>query len=171
MRCWAPSYEIRLALAAARNAGGTTASAALEAALSEVMAALDDLRDLAHGIFPSILDNAGLSPALETLAERSPVPLSVVAPPAERFGPAAEMAVYLLVREGMVAAARAGADEVVARFDRAPGGLVLEVRAEPDGGTVGLSAEDLWRVGDRVAAAGGNLTYEGGVVRAVIPCA
>lgn len=169
-RLLALSYELRLAITKARAQGATDACPALEAALREVMAALDQLRDLAHGIFPAILDHAGLRASLETLGENSPVALSLVHPPEERFDPSAEMAAYLLVRQATEVAARTGADEVVACFGRPAGGLLIDVRVEPEGATTRLGIDDHQPVGDRVAAVGGTLTHAHGTVRAVIPC-
>ena len=59
------SYDLRLA-----RAGGDAALVGLlDAAGEETTAALEELRELAHGIFPAILGEAGLAPALATLAD------------------------------------------------------------------------------------------------------
>ncbi|HEY4752064.1 MAG TPA: histidine kinase, partial [Candidatus Limnocylindrales bacterium] len=49
--------------------------AELDAAAAELRAAIDELRELARGLDPAILREAGLGPALQSLADRSPVPV------------------------------------------------------------------------------------------------
>ena len=69
-------------------------------ARGEVGIALEELRDLAHGIHPVVLTDAGLGAGLRTLAESSPVPL-VVAGHDVRRHPAAVAAAYRLVDDAI----------------------------------------------------------------------
>ncbi len=89
------SYELRLARAAAEAAGDIRLAAELAASSEEVQAALEELRELAHGIYPVILTEAGLGPALETLADGAPLPVEVGKLPGERFPAAVERAAYV----------------------------------------------------------------------------
>ena len=136
---------------------------ALDEAEAELRRAVDELRELAHGIHPAVLSDEGLAAAFEALAEGAPAPLRIDAVPGERFPPAVETAAYRVVAE----AAKAGAARVSAT--RRDGALVVDVDAEgePDG---------LVDLEDRVGALDGRLAVEqapGGRVRirAEIPCA
>ena len=57
--------------------GDGALAALLDAAGDETETALDELRELAHGIYPAILSEAGLGPALRTLADEAPVPVEL----------------------------------------------------------------------------------------------
>jgi signal transduction histidine kinase len=69
------SLSLRLGILA-RAADPVTATA-VEACVQELRAALEELRELARGIHPVVLTERGLEPALQALAERSPVPVEV----------------------------------------------------------------------------------------------
>ena len=62
---------------AARPGRATDAAAELDAAAEEVRAAIAELRELAQGLDPAILREAGLGAAVQSLADRSPVPVEV----------------------------------------------------------------------------------------------
>ena len=49
----------------------------VDEAITELLAAVDELRQLARGIHPAILTEEGLAPAVAGLARRSPVPVQV----------------------------------------------------------------------------------------------
>ena len=57
---------------------------ALEQAAGELRAGLGELRALARGLHPAILSDEGLMPALRALTSRSPVPVTLTAPPLGR---------------------------------------------------------------------------------------
>jgi signal transduction histidine kinase len=91
----------------------------------ELHAVLQELRDVAGKIYPPLLDEAGLGPALREAADRVGVPLRVKASP-DRFGPAAEGAAYFAVAGCLEAMAPSSAflDVVVRREDHT---LVVDV--------------------------------------------
>ena len=97
----------------------------LDAALERVEAGLRDLRELAAGIHPSVLEDRGLGPALESLARRSAVPVDLVALPAVRLPAPVEATAYFFVAEALTNAAKHASCE----------------RAE-----VGVGVEDGWTV-------------------------
>src|SRR3954454_5936973 len=74
-----------------------------------VPSALEELRQLAHGIWPAVLTEAGLATALETLGDEASVAVELGPVPARRFGAAVEAALYATVREAIDDAARRGA--------------------------------------------------------------
>ncbi|TWF79075.1 histidine kinase [Pseudonocardia hierapolitana] len=85
---------------------------------NELHAVLQELRDVSSKIYPPLLDEAGLGPALREAADRMDVPVRVDAPD-DRFGPAAEGAAYFAV-VGCLEALPAGTatlDVVVRRED------------------------------------------------------
>lgn len=100
----------------------TTADPDLHASIDvlqdELHAVLQELRDVAGKIYPPLLDEAGLGPALREVADRLDRPVRVDAP-ADRFGPAAEGAAYFAVTECLEAApGTSGLDVVVRREGR-----------------------------------------------------
>ena len=133
----------------------------------ELEAAVEELRDLARGIFPSVLAEEGLAPAVEDFAETAAVPVRLGPLPEQRLPPAVESAGYYLVAESVRRSA-ASAASVDARADAA--GLSLSVQladvASPDGWVTAVE--------DRVGASDGTVTVvptTGGLrIEAVIPC-
>ena len=91
----------------------------LDGAVAEVAAAIDELRELAHGLRPALLQ-AGLGAALRDLASRAPVPVDVAAT-GDRYPPDVEAAAYFVGCEGLTNAVKhAGAEHIqlqVARHD------------------------------------------------------
>ncbi len=68
--------------------------------------AIQDLRELARGIHPAILTEAGLGPAITALAERSGVPVSVETMPDRRLPTAVEATAYFVVSEALANVAK-----------------------------------------------------------------
>ncbi len=155
------SYELRLARAEAD--GDDALTTVLAATSEEVQAALSELRDLAHGIHPAILTEAGLGPALESLADAAPLPVEVSATPPARLPEAVERAAYLFVAGAVDAAARAGADHVAVTVRRDREHVLVTA------GRVGAALPV--HLADRIGALGGRVSVEHGTLRAEIPCA
>jgi len=111
--------------ASAREPGASSAradhgiNALLAEAADELGAALRELRELARGIHPAILVEEGLGAALESLAERSPIPVEVTAPANGRLPPPVEAAAYYVVCESLANAAKySQASSVIVRVGR-----------------------------------------------------
>jgi signal transduction histidine kinase len=168
---------VRLALRLARSRLRDTA--ALETLIgeadTEVAAAIDEVRRLARGIHPAVLSEAGLRPALLDLARRSPVPVTVTAPPGRLPAPV-EAAAYFVVAESLANIAKhARASTATVDVRRADGQLVVEVSDDGVGGATTRRGTGLPNMQDRVAALEGTLSVDsrdgaGTVIRAVIPC-
>jgi PAS domain S-box-containing protein len=131
----------------------------LEEALAQAQAANVELRELAHGILPSILARGGLRAAIETLAGRAPVPvdadLSV-----GRLPPAIEATAYFVVAEALTNVAKYAQAErarVSARVEH--GGLHIEVQDDGVGGARS-DGGGLVGLGDRIAALDGRLRID-----------
>ena len=148
----------------------------LVSAADELQVAVDELRELAHGIHPGILVQGGLAPALEALAGRSPVPVTVEATQ-ERLPPEVEGTAYFVASEALANVVKhAGASRASIRATRENGVLVIEVEDDGAGGAAGTDGSGLRGLADRVEALGGRLRIEsphGSGTRIVgeIPCA
>ena len=124
-----------------------------------MQAALEELRDLAHGIYPAVLTEAGLGPALETLADDAAIPVELGGWPDERFPEAVERAAYIIVSDTIDGLADYA--EVTVTRD----GDTLAVEIGPDASPPSVD------LADRVGALGGRIGVEGDRLRAEIPCA
>jgi signal transduction histidine kinase len=149
----------------------------LAGARVEARAALEDLRELARGIHPAVLTDRGLGPALESLADRAPLPVEVEPVPEERLPGAVEAAAYFVVAESLTNVAKyARATHAEVRIGREDGVALIEVRDDGVGGADPAKGTGLRGLSDRLAALDGRLELEsapgaGTVVRAVVPCA
>jgi signal transduction histidine kinase len=159
------SYDLRLAWASAVAAADGELAADLEAALQEADAALGELRELAHGIYPAVLEESGLEAALRTLAEVAPLPVELDLSAHGRTAAAVERAAYVTVAEAVADAAARHATYVRVEVSRANGSLNVKVR---DNGEA-RSAE-LPQVADRLGALQGMLELQPTAVEAEIPC-
>ena len=143
---------------------------------TEVRQALAELRELARGLHPSVLTEAGLGPALESLARRATVPTTVVAAPPCRLDPAVERAAYFVACEALTNAVKhAEASRATISAVVAGGGIVVEVDDDGIGGADPGRGSGLLGLADRIAAFDGRLAIDsppGGGTRVVaeIPC-
>ena len=173
-RLVALALDLRTSLQQARRIP-TPGRAARERDTQELAAATEELRELARGLHPPVLTDRGLVAAVEALATRSPVPITVEANDGERARASAEAAAYFVVSEALTNVARhAQAEHALVRVDRADGQLRVEIRDDGRGGADSNGGSGLRGLSDRVAALDGSLEVEsrpgrGTVVRAVIP--
>ena len=129
----------------------------IEAAQAELTMALEEIRELVHGLHPRVLSERGLAVALEALAERAVLPVDLVELPGERLPGAVEVAAYYVVSEALANAAKhSGASGVTVRV--ATGGAMTAVEIVDDGvGGADPAGTGLRGLADRVAALGGEL--------------
>ena len=143
--------------------------------MTELTAGLAELRELARGIHPAVLTERGLDPALQSLAARAPLPVSVSASVEGRYAPAVEAAVYFVVMEALTNVAKyASASAAEVTVEQVDGHVVIDVQDDGVGGADPASGTGLAGLADRVAALGGRLVVEsppggGTVVRAEVP--
>jgi signal transduction histidine kinase len=153
------------------------ATAMLRGAAYELEQALAELRELARGLHPAVLADRGLAPALETLASRSPLPVSVEGVPDVRLAEPLEAAIYFVVAESLTNAVKhAEASELRVNMSTEPGELRVEISDDGRGGADPSTGNGtgLRGLADRVEALGGSLAVEsapgeGTIVRAVLP--
>ncbi|MEU7756076.1 sensor domain-containing protein [Micromonospora sp. NPDC049101] len=113
------------------DGAGPEARALVETAHRDAKTAITDLRDLARGIHPPMLDN-GLEAALATLAARGAVPVALRVALRERPSPAVETIVYYCVAELLTNVAKHSTARRATVDVRQEGGL-LRVRVSDDG--------------------------------------
>ena len=122
--------------------------------------ALEDLRDLARGVYPPLLADRGLAVALDAQANRSAVPVHVRADGIGRFPVEIEAAVYFSCLEGLQNVAKyAEATHVDVALDRVNGHLEFQVRDDGRGFDVTATSygTGLQGMADRLAALDGEL--------------
>ena len=107
-RLLALTYDLRVALTVAEEAGDERVLVPLRAGLARVTAASEELREIAHGIFPAELASSGLEAALESLADVRPLRLAVDLPAGRRYRADVEMAAYAAVVDAVDAQADGG---------------------------------------------------------------
>jgi PAS domain S-box-containing protein len=146
-----------------------------EQAIELANTGLTELRRLAAGIHPAILTDRGLGPAVESLASRVPVDVSVLETPPERLPAPVEASVFFFVSESLTNVVKhAQASEATVRIAAANGGLTIEVRDDGVGGAQATGGTGLRGLGDRIGALDGTLELEsprgrGTLLRARIP--
>src|SRR5580658_3676259 len=171
------TLSLALGMARDRAAGADPELEALiTSAGKEAREALTELRELARGIHPAVLTEAGLTGAIQALAERSPVATTITEVPDGRFPAAIEATAYFVVSEALVNVAKhARADGAQVMIRKFPGRLLVEVSDDGAGGARSEGGSGLRGLADRVASVGGVLRVDsppGGGTRleADIPC-
>jgi len=140
-------------------------------------AALDDLRDLARGIYPPLLADHGLGAALEAQARKSPTPITVDAGEIGRYGQEVESAVYFSCLEALQNVAKyADAPAATVTLTQRNGALEFSIRDDGRGFEIDRvpRGSGLQGIADRIDAIGGTLTIEsdpgsGTTVRGSVP--
>jgi signal transduction histidine kinase len=161
-RLVALSARLTIAAQRARHDPGT-AEDGFESAQAELQRAIDELRDLVHGIRPPALRRFGLVGAIELAAARSIIPVELGDFPRVRLDETAETTAYYVVMEAIANAqrySRASVIRVVARLS--PGWLQLEVTDNGVGGAVEQDELGLQGLRDRVEATGGRFRVRSG---------
>jgi signal transduction histidine kinase len=121
--------------------------------------ALDDLRDLARGIYPPLLADKGLIAALESQARKATMPVRIDAHDLGRFPQDVEAAVYFCTLEALQNTAKyAHASRVTVRLSRANGSLAFTVADDGTGFDTGAIGHGtgLQGIADRLGALDGE---------------
>ena len=130
-------------------------------AATELTAAVGDLRDLAHGIHPSVLTDSGLAAALASVADRSAVPTTLHTDIPHEPTASVAAAAYFTVAEALTNTAKhAGAATARVCVEQADSVLRLTITDDGVGG-LDPSRGTGWRgIMDRVEAVGGTVRHD-----------
>ena len=168
---------LMLRLAGREAEGNPVLTELIADATRELDDALSDLRELARGIHPAIVDDSGLGGALETLAERPGLPVDLHVDVPGRVPHPVEIAAYYLVAEALTNANKhAKASRAAVRATVADGALRVTVSDDGTGGASTTPGSGLEGLADRVVALGGQLVVDsppggGTILSAAIPLA
>ena len=150
--------RLRAATAETTEPGMREALGGLSADLER---AIEELRELARGILPPILTDAGLGAAVESLALRAPLPVQAAVHLPDRLPLAHESTLYFVIAEGLANVARhAGATRATVRVSVGHGRVRAEVADDGRGGASPEGGSGLQGLADRVGALGGTLSVD-----------
>ena len=151
--------SLRMAHRRAQDLGDTDLVNTLDAAHRELQQAMRELRDLATGLHPTLLTEAGLAAAVTEAAARCPIPTTVTEVPQSRLPNLLEVAAYYTVTEGLTNAVKhAAADHIRVSVLLEEDELIVGVVDDGIGGAVLGRGSGLIGLHDRVASFGGTLT-------------
>jgi signal transduction histidine kinase len=153
------SVKARLARGVAERDSAKSAEL-LQQIEGELQTALEDLRDLARGIYPPLLADKGLGAALEAQVRRSQLPVTLNSDGLDRYPQEVEAAVYFSCLEALQNVAKhAEASTVTVTLSQSNGHLTFEVADDGSGfdpGTTGYGT-GLQSIADRIGALHGDL--------------
>jgi signal transduction histidine kinase len=147
----------------------------LDVAARETTEAVRELRELARGIHPAILEDEGLGAAVAALARRAGIPVAVRVELDGRLPRLVESTAYFTIAEALTNTQRhAEASRATVRLSRAGDSLEIEVSDDGRGGATPERGSGLSGLADRVTALGGRLEVDSEVgggtrIRATIP--
>jgi signal transduction histidine kinase len=157
-------------LARAHDRSRPNRLAGIERAQAQLALTLDELSELAAGLHPSNLARNGLSPALASVAARSPLPVELVVSE-ERLSPEVEAAVYFVCSEGLANIGKyASASRASVTVSVSDAAVRVEVTDDGVGGADIAGGTGLRGLADRIEAFDGRLHVEspsGGGTRVV----
>ena len=128
-----------------------------------VQETIQELRELAHGIYPPLLVDSGLGEALRAVANRSPLDIELITTDIGRYGGDVEAAVYFCCLEALQNAGKyAASAHVVVRVWEESGSLLFEVRDDGAGFDVRTAQRGHGYINmmDRLGAIGGAVRWE-----------
>jgi signal transduction histidine kinase len=170
------ALALSLAMLRDKTARDEETGAVVAQASADLGQAMREIRELARGIHPAILTEDGLTAAVESLADRSPVPVQVTAGFEARLPEPVETAAYFVVAESLANVAKyARASRASVSLSRSNGTLRVEVADNGIGGADPSRGSGLRGLEDRVCAVRGNFHVDnepgqGTRVIAEIPC-
>jgi signal transduction histidine kinase len=130
----------------------------LDRSIAELQTSLKELRDLARGIHPAVLTERGLEPALESLAGRAPVPVTLNVPRGDRLPEPVESAAYFVASEALANVAKySRAAQATGTLARGASHVTVEVADDGVGGADAGRGSGLRGLEDRIAALDGTL--------------
>jgi signal transduction histidine kinase len=174
-RLVALALELKSAQRRLGDGGDPELEQLLASTADQLQVAVEELRELARGIHPAVLTESGLTAALEALASRLPLPVTVDAA-VDRLPPDIEATAYFVASEALQNVVKhSGATKAGVSASQADGVLVVQVVDDGVGGARTNGGSGLRGLTDRVEAQGGRVSIEsvpGSGTRVVgeIPC-
>jgi signal transduction histidine kinase len=165
-----------LSLAKHRARRGGDPSDAIETAGIDLDAALTELRNLARGIHPAVLNEMGLKPALEGVVDRLSIPAGLDVT-TTRLSEAIESTLYFVICEGLTNVARhAGATRAEVVVAVTDGTVHAQISDDGRGGARFDVGSGLSGLRDRVETLRGDMTITsrpgaGTTITVRVPCA
>ena len=155
--------------------GGTDVDGLIDQTVAELSTAVAELREIAHGLRPSSLDD-GLQAALVALTRHVPIPVVLHVPPEPLPDPVATTTYYVVSEAIANVIKHAEASRIDVAIERRNGHVEVRVVDDGKGGAAVGAGSGLAGLCDRVNAVGGILALEsergaGTTVEAVVPCA
>jgi signal transduction histidine kinase len=153
---------VHLRLAAERqDPTPAESTAALDRAGNELLLAIEELRELAHGLHPALLARLGLATAVKGIAARASVPVTLAELPDVRLDDAAEATAYYVVAEAVANAQKhARASAITVGVGLRHDVLRVEVADDGAGGAFESPGSGLQGLRDRVEALGGSFAID-----------
>jgi signal transduction histidine kinase len=154
------ALQVRLSLAERSAEGGCLIRDSLVSLKAEAAEALENLRDLARGIYPPLLADQGLTAAVASQARRAAIPVELASDGISRYPQDHEVAVYFCVLEALQNVAKyAGATHATVRLFEPNGSLAFQVADDGTGfDTSSVSyGTGMQGMADRLSALGGEL--------------
>jgi signal transduction histidine kinase len=170
------AIALQLRLLEHRVGDDPSAAELVSTASEEVSRSLQELRELARGLHPAVLEH-GLGAALQALANRSPVPTSVSCDTGGALSGPVELAAYFVASEALTNVAKySSATHATVRVSRAGPRAQIEIADDGIGGADDSAGTGLRGLADRVEALDGRLLVTspagaGTTVIADLPCA
>jgi signal transduction histidine kinase len=167
--------SLQLAKAEAVRSSDSKTAHLLEDSIESLRQALDELRSLARGIHPTILAEAGLMPAIRSLADRCPIPIEVTGE-LDRIEPKMETALYFVAAEAITNAVKhSNGQRIRVDLCRTSGWASVDISDDGIGGADLSRGTGLVGLADRIAAVGGRLNVlssdlNGTTLHAEVPC-
>jgi signal transduction histidine kinase len=151
--------------------GDPKAGELLDEGLEHTESATSALRELSHGILPSVLTRGGLQAGVESLVARMSLPVSIDVE-RQRFPPGIEATAYFVISEALTNVVKhSGAKRAEVSARPSEGLLRVEIRDDGEGGAAPGGGSGLVGLQDRVSALEGSLRIEsppGGGTRVVM---
>jgi signal transduction histidine kinase len=135
----------------------------LDTLAREVQATIQELRDLAHGIYPPLLADSGLPAALRAAAARSPLAVEIACRNVSRYPPGVEAAVYFCCLEALQNAAKhAPGAQVAISIEERDGQLRFTIADDGPGfdASTASHGHGFDNMSDRLGAFGGSVRWE-----------
>ena len=154
--------------------GRVDVNALLDQGVAELMTAIAELRQIAHGLRPTSLDD-GLHAALAALTSKLPITVHLDIEP-DRLVDEVATTAYFVAAEAITNAAKyANASTIIVRVAQNTTGVQIRVQDDGIGGAATRNGSGLSGLADRVAAIGGSLQVtspsgRGTTIEAVLPC-